>query len=297
MYKKIATSLFFVLFIVPTFFLRAETTNLVSEKPQRSVTITNAGTVSIKGAQVLQLAGPTFFTRIYWGDVFLRVIIRTDSGAKLTRYSGAPATLGEIAVGDYLNVEGRLTASASTLDVTANEVRNWSLKTDQSRFSGKITALASDGTQATMRTKTNSLITLHFSATTTITKGNLTIPVSRLRVGDSVLSAEGTYTIPTSVLEVENMKIYQDVSIYKPRNFSGIWKGAQNTTLPTSVIVTIGGVDYTVYLSLKSQVWNNLKSPTALSRFLSGDTVRLYGQLRESLNPVIDAEIIRNTKL
>ena len=88
------------------------------------------------------------------------------------------------------------------------------------------------------------------------------------------------------------------MNIFKPKNFKGILKTAPDKTLPTTMVVTIALKDYTIKLSENTWVINNKRKTIALSRFVVGDDIVLYGAIQESDDLIIDnVEIVRNASI
>jgi hypothetical protein len=52
-----------------------------------------------------------------------------------------------------------------------------------------------------------------------------------------------------------------------------------------------------VNLSDKTLIMSANRNSALLNRFVAGDTIRLYGTREEIDDPVIDAEVVRNTNL
>lgn len=261
--------------------------------------ISDEGKVVIHGARVDQIAGNTFYTKLYWGQAFLRLLVRTDGNTKITKKFGEPINYAQISVGDYLTIEGEFYSGSSTLDVLAKNIKNWSQQTQEDQYSGTITARGSAENTFTFVTSQRGTITLAFSTTTTayITKGNLVINPAQLKVGDRVLSASGTYDHMSKTLNARSAKIHQDMSVFKPQNYEGTIKSVDGMTLPTTMIVRVGSKDYTVVLSGGTEVLNKNRGRVSLQRFIAGDRVRFYGTLRESDQGMIDAELVRNISL
>ena len=109
-----------------------------------------------------------------------------------------------------------------------------------------------------------------------------------------MLSAPGTYDYPTNTLTASSVDVYQSKSIFTSRNFEGTLKSICGTALPAVLTVTVGGTDYTAYLPDKSAVLKSNKSATSLTRFVVGDTVRLYGKIRQANLTEIDADTVRD---
>ncbi|MBV9159817.1 MAG: hypothetical protein JO019_04445, partial [Candidatus Kaiserbacteria bacterium] len=110
-----------------------------------------------------------------------------------------------------------------------------------------------------------------------------------------VLSAPGTYDYGSNTLAASALTIFQAKDVFVSKNFQGTLKALAGTNLPTTLTVTIDGVDYTVYLTAKTSILNNKKASVGLYRFAAGDTVRLYGKIRETNLSEIDAEVVRDT--
>ena len=91
-------ALFLVVFAAP-----------VLAAPASEIHITPDGTFTAKNVTVMQKSesGSTFFSRVMWGDIFLRItVLAAPSGtaAKITKNNGGAATYTDVKVGDLLNV-------------------------------------------------------------------------------------------------------------------------------------------------------------------------------------------------
>jgi hypothetical protein len=116
------------LFLIPSYSLALNT----------EVNITSDGTATISGAKVMQLAGSTFFMRMYWGEAYVRFIIKTNSKTKILRGTGEATTIGEVKEGDWLDVKGMLESGSDSLNIVATSIKNSSVQKKQSSFSGKV---------------------------------------------------------------------------------------------------------------------------------------------------------------
>ena len=145
-------------------------------------------------------------------------------------------------------------------------------------------------------------ITVRPATSTVIKKGSIVIPYERVRKGDTVVLADGVYDYASNVLTPSSIVLFQSGSDFTPRNFEGILKKMDGTAPPASLIVTVDGVDYTVYLSPTTEVLRKNRQPALLGRFVAGDTVRFYGAIQESDKTLADqlvvpAEVVRNLNL
>lgn len=264
------------------------------------VHVNDNGTVSVQGARVEQVSGTTIFCKVYWGVSFIRITVRTSDKTSFEKRFGQTIGISEISVGDFISVTGDLFEGSNSLDVVAKKVKNWSLQTLQEDFSGTITTLSTSTPTALtygLNSKTRGKITLLVPMSTQVNKGNLLLAADTLGVGTKVTSATGVYNNLNKTLEVKTIRVYQDMSIFKPRNFEGVIKSIEGSTLPTNMVVTVGGVDYTLPLAAGVTVLNNKKEPFSIARFIKGDKVRFYGAIREATPYMVDATVLRNVSL
>lgn len=265
------------------------------EKIVREIQINPAGKVFIRGAKVVQVAGNSFFTRVEWDDISLKVLLRTDTTTKiLKKYSGT-AIASDIKEGHYLDIEGTLNTSADNLDIVGTVVRDLSLQTDGATFSGTIQKVGSGS--ATLKTATGEIITLSIGPETKISKGTLQLTPELVQPGNKALRAVGVYSFQTKTLATAELILERDSALYKPQIFEGVFRSSATTTREINLVVEIGKVPFTVFFTEKTAILNRARTKTSFNRFVPGDTVRIYGTRRESLTPQIDAEIIRNTNI
>ena len=261
------------------------------------ILVTKDGTASVSGAKVMQIAGSTFFARLYWGEAYLRFTIKTDGKTKFLRATGEATTLNEVSESDLLDVSGYLESGSNTLNLVAGTVKNSSVEKLQSTFSGTVTSVDLSLRQFKLNTKSAGLITVSAGTTTEFRKGSRTLDLEHVKVGNYISKTAGDYNLKTKTLEAKFVVTYIDPNYYKPQLFVGRLEEIIGTTLPTSVKVTVGGIKYTVNLTLEALILNKNRDKIVLNRFVVGDTVRLYGIIREVDEPIIDAEVIRNINL
>src|SRR5690242_13109625 len=78
------------------------------------VHITNDGVASVSSARVMQIIGNTFFTRLYWGNSYVRLTVKTGDTTKFFRGTGEQTTIQEIKEGDLLDISGELESGSDT---------------------------------------------------------------------------------------------------------------------------------------------------------------------------------------
>ncbi|MDO8561423.1 MAG: hypothetical protein Q7S05_01200 [bacterium] len=258
--------------------------------------ITPDGKFSATNVVVFQKAGTSnFFSRVTWGDAYVRVTVLAQKDTVITRAHGEPMTSNDIREKDVLDVEGRLSSGEGALVIKATKIRDTSLQIESKRISGTV---------ASVNTGNSSLILSNniFGATTTvillpsaiIQKGVRTIALGEVFPGDTVLSASGAYDYTKNAFSTSLIEIYQDKKMFTPRNFEGKLKSISATALPATLVATIGNADYTVYIAEGSSVLNSSRKPASLSRFVAGDVIRLYGAIRQANFGEIDASIVRD---
>lgn len=261
------------------------------------VHVNDNGSVSIQGARVEQVSGTTIFCKVYWGVSFIRVTVRTNDKTVFEKRFGQKITVKELSVGDFISVTGDLFEGSNSLDVVAKKVKNWSLQTLEESFSGTISELSASPAGYVLNSKTRGKVTLIVASSTPVMKGSLTLGADALGVGVNVTSATGVFNNLNKTLTVQTIRIYQDMAKFKPRNFEGTIKSIDGNTLPTNMIVTVGGVDYTLPLADGVSILNNKRQAFSIARFIKGDKVRFYGAIRESQPNIVDATVLRNLSL
>lgn len=261
------------------------------------VHIYDNGRMVLHGAQVVQVAGTTFYARSTWGSSSMRWVVRTDDTTRVIRRFGTETTIAEIKVGDILSIEGDFMASSDSLSVVAKKITDWSLSTDKIEFAGTITSIATSTTTFDIKTSAGNKITVVTNGSTSIIKGVIGISFDKLGIGERITSATGVYNHVSRVLTADTIRVYQDKSIFKPRNFEGTLQSLSGQSLPATMTVSVGGKSYIVELPTNTVILNAKKAPTTLKRFFADDKVRFYGAIKQDNLTVIVAEVVRNMDL
>lgn len=273
-----------------------EAAGLPTIQPPASLTVSEKGEVKIKNAVVFQISGSTIFIRTYWGDTFLRWTIRTDKKTEVLKRFGGIVNISDIAVGHVLNIDGILLSDSQSFNLNASAIRDFSLENENGTFSGRVINTDSVG-NVVMITPDGNSVTLNFDSGATIKKGAVYLQPTQISVGDKVISVSGSYNAITKKMEVSNIELYQEQSIFIPQNFQGTLKNLSGATLPVTFTLNVNGKDYKVYLPETAPIMRKDRSATDLKRFVEGDIVRVYGAIRNTDLNTIDAELIRNLNL
>lgn len=254
------------------------------------------GKVQIKQAKVMQIAGTTFYVRYYVGTAFLRILVKTNDTTKTFRRYGDEISLSQINAGDTIDIDGTIETGSDTLSVVATKLVNFSNQQAVSSFSGTVVGTGSNYGSLVLRTK-NGNITINTGTTTQIKKGTRIITTDLVKNGDQVTDASGTFDYATKTLDAKVVSIYVDMKTFKSRNFEGTLKSISTNNGQTTFLFNTENRDYQVILTGSTVILNKSKNPVSLKRYLEGDTIRIYGAIRESENPIIDAEVVRNISL
>jgi hypothetical protein len=251
------------------------------------------GKVSAKNLTVYQKAGTNLFTRGTWGQAFIRVTIVPNASTTVIKAHGELSTVKEIREQDIIDVEGSLVPGADSLVFNAAIIHDYALQQESKTLSGTVLNVdASGGTfKLTNKIFGTTAITV---GDTSIIKGARTILLADMKVGDKVISVSGTYDYTSGTLTASAISVYQEASVFALRNFEGTLKSISGTALPMTAVVTVSGIDYTVYVAQGSAVLNNAKKPASLSRFVVGDKVRFFGSIRKANLTEIDADTLRD---
>lgn len=268
-------------------------------KPE--VHIKQDGAMTIRGAKVDQILNTTLFLTTRWGTMSLRWTMKTDGGTKVVKRYGGNAQVADIKLGDYLDAEGEFFVGSDFFGLTARFVKDWSLQEERETFSGVVVEVNPDST-FTLRTPLGKAVIVRAATTTVIRKGAVSLPWGRIVSGDTVALADGVYDYTRNTLTAGQIVVFQPKISFVARNYEGVLKRIDAPRLPTTLVVSIGGVNYTVRMSEKTAVLKNNRTAAELTRFVAGDTVRFYGPLREEEKTlrdelVVDAEVVRNLNL
>lgn len=256
--------------------------------------LTPDGLFSAKRVTVVQKAGTNLFSRAKWGQAFIRVTILVNKSTEITKNHGEKMTVADIKEGDILDIEGTLASGADTIMINPTRIRDISLERESRTLSGVVESINQSELSFVLANKLSGNTRIVLSASTPVGKGARSIEFKDIQTGDRILSAFGTYDYRTNTLEASEIKVYQNKAIFAPRNFQGALKNLSGTTLPATLTITVGSMDYSVYLSEKAAVLKKNKEMASLNRFVAGDTVRFYGSIRESDLSEVDAEIVRD---
>ncbi|MEN9614313.1 MAG: hypothetical protein RLZZ347_620 [Candidatus Parcubacteria bacterium] len=290
----------FALFLSAHTVLAVDTLTPIDPKSVGStleVHITDDGKIVLHGAQIIQSAGTTFYARSNWGGSYMRWVIRTDENTKVTRRFGTETTIAEIKPGDIVSAEGDFMATSDSISVVAKKVKDWSLASDKVEFGGVVTTIATSSTQFEIKTSAGNRIIISTTPDTSIIKGVIGIGFSQIKVGDKITNATGVYNHVSKVLNADALRVYQDKSVFLPRNFEGTIVNITGSSLPATMTVMIGTKNYTVELTDKTEVLNRKKVAVSLKRFFADDSVRLYGAIKQDNLTTITAEVVRNLDL
>lgn len=254
------------------------------------------GTVVATNIVIIQKAGRNFFGRLTWKEnAFARVVVLAHDATVIKKKHGETTGALDIQVGDVIDVIGKLNGAENSFIINATTIRDHSLLMESKTLSGTIKSVDVQKQTFVLPTKEFAEVTVTVTPDTDIKKGERFIKLADMAVGDKILSAVGTYSYEKKTLAADKIEVHQDKTVFTPRNFQGTLKSIAGTVLPSTLIVTALGTDYTVYLGEKASVLNNAKAATSLSRFVVGDIVRLYGAIRKTNLTEIDAEVIRDT--
>lgn len=126
-------------------------------------------------------------------------------------------------------------------------------------------------------------------------RGRGAIRITDITIGDAIdfegmlVGISGGLTVKADTitdLSLENKAV--------KTTFEGRLKAVASTTPPTTMIITIKGVDRAVNVASDTSIVARLWAKTTLARFSIGDTIRIYGAMSGAS---IDATVIRNTSI
>ncbi len=90
------------------------------------VSITDAGKVLVRGAEVTAVSENSISARTEWGASALNWTVETDGDTSFLGRDGSGLDENDIAIGDTVSFSGSLDTNGSTFTVDADAVKNWS---------------------------------------------------------------------------------------------------------------------------------------------------------------------------
>lgn len=262
--------------------------------PASELHITPDGKFSARNVTVMQKSGSVLYTRIMWGNAFVRLtIVPPKEASGLVKNNGGVATYDDIQAGDILAVDGTLQDGADTLLVNATKLKDLSLNKEPKTLSGVVKSVDYSGSFILPDKKLGN-VKVFADGNTTITKGVRSIALGEVVPGDKVSAVVGTYDYTTGTMAATSFTVYQDPAVFKARNFEGTLKSFSGTSLPMTAVVTVGSKDYTMYFAANATITNKAKASVELTRFTVGDRVSVYGSIRQANILEVDATSLRN---
>lgn len=266
-----------------------------SERDASEIHVSKDGTVLMENVKVVQIAGTSFFGRVTWDGPFIRLTVRTSPTTRVMRLDGDLISVSEIRVGDLLNVKGKLVPGTDNLAISADAVKDISLRQQERVFSGTVSELNTGASGFTLKTSAGDVV-VHTDVQTIIGKGTLTIPLGSIAVGDRITNVVGTYDPATNSIQATNVVVYVDLALFKERNYQGALVGAPDASART-LRMNIKGKVYRVELTPDADILDAKRRKANLARFIEGDTVRVWGSIQESDTSLIRASVVRNVDL
>lgn len=269
--------------------------NSTSGNTNSQIYVDKEGNGYFENVKVYQAVGKSFFARLVWNDGFVRVSVRTTDATKITRLDGQVVSYADIREGDMLNISGKLESGNGSITIAASAVKDISLQQRPITLAGTVKTYGTPSGGFTLTSKTRGDVLIATGTTTVFTKGSLTVSLDTLSAGDVISKVEGLYDPVTNTLQATKVVVYVDMSLFKKQTFEGTFvsQGSEANSLQ----VEIKGVVHTVYVATDGKVIDKKYNPTNLARFMAGDKVRVYGTREEVRPTVIQASIVRNTKL
>lgn len=257
------------------------------------VNISRDGKAVIKEAKVMQIAGTTLFTRLYWGDAYVRLTIKGNDKTKILRSGGNEGSLTEFKVGDLVNTEGVLESGGNTLSLLPTKIQNISVNKSERNYSGVIRDILQNQGIFTLEVNSSTKINVKVPQGLTFKKGNRSLGSEALRVGDRVLEVKGEYDANSSTLTAKSLTVFVDMSQYVKKVHTAKFESSDSNN-ESIINISINNVVFKAYLGKSTEIINASRKAISLKRFEVGDNLRVLGKIRESDDPQIDAEIIRN---
>lgn len=258
--------------------------------------INNDGTVVLRGAKITAISGSAITITQTWGTYLSTWVVAIDPTTGLVRRYGATSSLAEFSVGDYVAVKGMLDTTKSVQTVSAKTIRDYSIQKENATFAGTVLSIDANTKSFVIATEKRGNQTILTSSSTTFKQGNAIMSFSALLVGQKISKTSGVWNNLTNSMQAEKVDIYQNTALLNKRTFEGTLKGVSaSSSLPTTIVLTVGTMDFTVNIPAGISVLSKNWLTTPLTTFVVGDKVRVYGAVEPTNTSVIDASVVRDT--
>ena len=259
------------------------------------VHIGNDGKVAVRGAKVTAISGSSISTSATFGAMTMNWVVNTNSSTEFLRRYGGKTTIAEIQVGDFVSFSGMLDTTQSIPTVNAVTIKDWSIQMAHTSFSGTVASIDPNVMTFVLQNPNHANISVTVSSSTVIKRGDVTIGFADIKVADKITKTEGWYNNLTRILKAEKVEVYVNKALLNKRTFEGTLKSVSaSTTLPTSFMLTLGSIDFTVDVPSGISILNKDWLQTPLSTFVVGDKVRVYGAVEANNTSVVDASVVRD---
>ncbi len=249
------------------------------------------GTVLVRGAKVTAVSGSTINASTTFGSTSLAWVINTDSNTRFARKFGGVSAVSEVSVGDLISVTGSLDMTAATLTVKASTLKDWSIQKQNAAVSGTVASIDASAKTFVVTASEKGNITVSVSDGTVFLKNDTaSATFADLSVGSRV-KVSGVLDLNTHVIAANKVMI---LMVSEKTTFEGTLKAVSGTTLPATLTITVGGVDYTVNVASDTSILSSLWGRSSLTNFRVGDNIRVYGSVNGT---TINATVIRDTSI
>ncbi len=165
----------------------------------------------------------------------------------------------------------------------------------------KVTAVSGNTITANTSWGSSNLIWNVKIGSSTIVKdarGKGKTPVTQIVAGDTINFKgsldTGLSGLTVNATQVKDLTRNATDSSTEKHVFEGKLQALATTSLPTSFTLLINSINYTVNVPSNALILAKNWTAIALSSFVVGDTVRVFGSLQTSTSTVIDALVVRN---
>lgn len=257
--------------------------------------INNDGSVLLRGAKVTAIAASSLTVTQTWGSYVSTWTVNVEPSTELIRRYGGVSSLSEFSVGDYVATKGMLDTTKVPATINAKVIRDYSIQRENATFTGTVLSVDAGAQSFVLTTPNRGNQAIFVSSSTVVKQGGATTTFASLAVGQKISKATGVWNNLNNTMQSQKVDIYQNTALLNKRTFEGTLKSMSATTsLPTTLVMTVGSADFTVNIPLGISVIGKNWLALPLSAFVVGDKVRVYGAVQPANTSVIDASIVRD---
>lgn len=195
---------------------------MLTQAADASININHDGKVTLPQVEVTSVVGNVVNAVVRIRNATTSVAITTTASTSIDTKTTFHGTLSDIKVGDRLNISGLFTGIGTSLNITAQKIRNLTSFISFRVKSGTIKSINTANNSFVLKMVNGKLMTVNYNASTTINIGNLGNGSSTLAGAlalNSKVEVRGLVSTDGSVLNASKIIVKKPEKVNKGKKF------------------------------------------------------------------------------